>query len=228
LDFYGTLVHEDDAVVASICEEVRLRAPDPAAVTAAEISRYWWSEYLALMGRAHGRGFLTQRAIGRTSLAAVLRRFRSGADLEALLAAQFAYWGRPEVHPDALPFLAYLAEAGLPTCVVSNIDRADLEAAMAHHGLAGRFTHLVTSEDARSYKPRPEMFGNALGLLGLAPGDVLHIGDSLANDVAGATALGIPVAWINRRRRTQPSVLVPTHEATALTGLLALLAPASC
>jgi beta-phosphoglucomutase-like phosphatase (HAD superfamily) len=34
---------------------------------------------------------------------------------------------------------------------------------------------LVTSEDARAYKPRPEPFHLALDLLGLAPARVLHV-----------------------------------------------------
>jgi 2-haloacid dehalogenase/putative hydrolase of the HAD superfamily len=72
---------------------------------------------------------------------------------------------------------------------VSNIDRADLDAALAHHELAGYFTHLVTSQDARAYKPRPEMFTTALGLLRLGPHEVIHVGDSLTSDVAGAAAL---------------------------------------
>jgi hypothetical protein len=39
-------------------------------------------------------------------------------------------------------------------CVVSNIDRADIEAAIDYHGL--KFDHVVTSEDAKSPGP-PEV-----------------------------------------------------------------------
>jgi 2-haloacid dehalogenase/putative hydrolase of the HAD superfamily len=107
---------------------------------------------------------------------------------------------------------------------VSNIDRADLDAALARHGLGGCFTHLVTSQDAHTYKPRPEMFSTALGLLGLGPREVVHVGGSLTGDVAGAARLGIPVAWVNRQGRPAPEAGPrPTYEVADLGELLALL-----
>ena len=39
-------------------------------------------------------------------------------------------------------------------------------------------------------KPRPELFRLALAETGLAPGEVIHIGDSLSSDVGGAAPLG--------------------------------------
>jgi putative hydrolase of the HAD superfamily len=48
-------------------------------------------------------------------------------------------------------------------------------------------------------KPRREIFEALLGDLGLAPGDVLHVGDNLEADVGGAAALGMRTAWLTRR-----------------------------
>jgi 2-haloacid dehalogenase/putative hydrolase of the HAD superfamily len=87
--------------------------------------------------------------------------------------------------------------------VVSNIDRSDLEAAIGYHSLA--FDHVVSSEDVKSYKPGPEIFERGLDPLGARRDDVLHIGDSLSSDVAGATRAGIPVAWLNRSARQRPA-----------------------
>lgn len=80
----------------------------------------------------------------------------------------------------------------IPVCVLSNIDRTDIEAAISLHGL--RFHGLVTSDDAKAYKPHPEMFRLGLELLGLNASDVIHAGDSRSSDVAGARAMDIPVA----------------------------------
>lgn len=92
------------------------------------------------------------------------------------------------------------------------------------HGRTGRFAHRVTSQDARAYKPRPEMFTAALALLELGPDEVIHVGDSLSGDVAGALRLGIPVAWVNRSRRPAPSAGPrPTCEVSDLRQLLPLL-----
>jgi beta-phosphoglucomutase-like phosphatase (HAD superfamily) len=63
---------------------------------------------------------------------------------------------------DAMGFLSCVQ---IPVCIVSDIDRADLEAAIDHHRLT--FARVVTGEDVRSYKPRPEPFERALELLGV-------------------------------------------------------------
>ena len=217
LDFYGTLVHEDIEAVDFICQEVSRNAP---TVGPAEVARTWWSSFSALTRASHGPGFRLQRDLARESLTDTVRYHQSAADPGLLLESQFAYWQRPEIYPDTRELLA----TALPVCVVSNIDRADLEAALAHHGLTGRFAHLVTSQDVRAYKPRPEMFTTALGLLGLGPHEVIHIGDSLTSDVTGAASLGIPVTWVNRANRPAPEAdPMPTCEVRDLGELLALL-----
>jgi 2-haloacid dehalogenase/putative hydrolase of the HAD superfamily len=53
---------------------------------------------------------------------------------------------------------------------------------------------------------------------------VLHIGDSLASDVAGAASLGIATFWINRKGREVGSGdPEPHYQAPSLSGLLPLL-----
>ncbi|MCK9921841.1 HAD hydrolase-like protein [Frankia sp. AgPm24] len=82
----------------------------------------------------------------------------------------FAYWRQPTLFQEAT---AFLGEIALPVCIVSNIDRADFEEAISHNDIGVDL--IVTSEDARAYKPRPEPFRLALGWLGLQPSQVLHI-----------------------------------------------------
>ena len=57
---------------------------------------------------------------------------------------------------------------------------------------------VFTSEDAKSYKPRKELFELALKKSGLNADEVIHIGDSLSSDVKGANSLGIRALWLNR------------------------------
>ncbi len=217
LDFYGTLVDEDTVVIEAICQEVCRDAP---SASPAEVARTWSSVFRELISVSHGPDFRLQRDLARMSLAATISRYRSAADPDVLLEAQFSYWERPPIQPDTQELLT----TRFPACLVSNIDRADLAAALAHHGLAGRFAHQVTSQDARAYKPRPEMFSAALTLLGLGPDEVIHVGDSLSSDVAGALRLGIPVAWVNRSRRPAPAAgRSPTYEVSDLRQLLPLL-----
>ncbi|WP_261567728.1 HAD family hydrolase [Frankia gtarii] len=213
LDFYGTVVAEDDDVVAAVCRSIQrtatARVDDPAA-----IGRHWSDVFARLCAAAAGPAFATQRELERRSLRDTIQRFGSDADEEPLSRRLFDYWRRPALLPDAA---AFLAEIGVPVCLVSNIDRADLDAAIDAHGL--RVDAVVTSEQARAYKPRPEPFRLALDHLGLAPGEAWHVGDSLTADVAGANALGIPVVWVNRRRRHRPAWASLTAEVTDLASV---------
>ena len=73
---------------------------------------------------------------------------------------------------------------------------------------------MVTSEDARSYKPRPEPFDHALDLLDVRRDAVLHAGDSLSSDVAGANRAGILMAWVNRSARPRPAEVLRAEVAS--------------
>ena len=48
--------------------------------------------------------------------------------------------------------------------------------------------------------------------LGLAPGDILHVGDDPVMDMVGAREAGLRTAWINRRREHWPTTLGPAPE----------------
>jgi HAD superfamily hydrolase (TIGR01549 family) len=65
--------------------------------------------------------------------------------------------------------------------------------------LRRHFDAVVISEAVGIRKPRAEIFAAVLDRLAVAPGEVLHVGDSLRADVDGAAASGIPSVWITRR-----------------------------
>jgi 2-haloacid dehalogenase len=210
LDFYGTVAEEDDEVVASIC--ARAAESGPGLVAAGQIGAAWGREFRAAMGASP---FRPQREIAVASLAAALSATGCSADAAELCTEQIRYWRTAPLRPGTR---AFLDNIDLPVCVVSNIDRADLEAVLAYHGLS--FTAVVTSEDAGAYKPSPQIFRQALVMLGLRADEVLHVGDSLTADIAGARAAGIAAAWVNRRERPVPD----GTGATAVIGNLADLA----
>jgi 2-haloalkanoic acid dehalogenase type II len=213
LDFYGTVVHEDDAVVAEICGFISRASP--GTPPPGEIAGFWWQTYSTLVLGSHGASFATQRVLEHESLVTTLSRFRATCDPTPLSGKMYAHWQRPPVFDDAL---AFLARVPLPVLVVSNIDRRDIESAIGHHRLT--FEAVLTSEDARSYKPRPELFRAAAEAAGAPLDRLLHVGDSATSDVAGANALGIPVAWVNRAQKRLPNGLRAEFEVSRLTDLL--------
>ncbi|MEU8185429.1 HAD family hydrolase [Micromonospora sp. NPDC049047] len=214
LDFYGTVVEDDDTIMQAIADQV---AADAAtSVSRGHVMDAWTREYEAV---AAGPQFRTLRHCAMRSLATVMAEVGCAGDPTTLCAAQFRYWQSPPMRPGTREFLSQVT---VPICVVSDVDRADLDTAMAHHGLA--FAAVVTSEDVRAYKPDRAMFARALAALDLGADEVLHVGDSMSADVYGAHASGIPAVWINHRGQALPSGTPVAAEITDLTGLIELIA----
>ena len=99
--------------------------------------------------------------------------------------------------PDAAPALAELRELGLKLVCVSNWD-VSLPEVLARCGLDGALDGVVTSAQVGVRKPNPAIFAPALELAGCAPGEALYVGDTPAEDLAGASAAGIPALLIDR------------------------------
>ena len=196
VDFYGTLVHEDGEAVKKVIQVIR----DTGAVECGtEPGAFWREVFQGMVLRSYGENFMTQRAIEKRSIERTLARFGSDADADELSGLMFAHWVRPPIFEGSGEFLE---KSPVPVYIVSNIDTADIKKAAGCHSLkpAGIFT----SEDARSYKPRKELFELALNETGLRPDEVVHIGDSLSSDVRGASALGIKALWLDRSGREIP------------------------
>lgn len=203
IDFYGTVVYEDGEVIEKVEQEI---FDTGNAVTKSEIGSYWWKEFQTAFHNAYGDRFETQRKLEFDSLEKTIQHFRSTADAEALSSLMFEYWVKPPVFEESKQFFD---RCPVPVYVVSNIDRADVLQAIEYHGLkpAGVFT----SEDAKSYKPRKELFEYALKSTGLSAEEVVHIGDSLSSDISGAASAGIKAIWVNRSNREVPEGVVAVN-----------------
>ncbi|RLA10537.1 MAG: hypothetical protein DRQ60_11095 [Gammaproteobacteria bacterium] len=68
---------------------------------------------------------------------------------------------------------------------------------------AARFDELLTSvvisEEVGIRKPRGEIFEAVVASFEFAPDEILHVGDKLDADVAGAAAVGMRTCWLTRR-----------------------------
>ncbi len=196
VDFYGTIVHEDGEVIKKITDIICKtgRVEDPS-----EVGAFWWKDFQTMFTNSFGEAFETQRVLEERSLIHTLERFGSDADAKVLSDMMFAHWIKPPIFEDSREFFE---TSPLPVYVVSNIDTSDILQAIAYHDLhtAGVFT----SEDARSYKPRKELFELALKSTGLSPEEVIHIGDSVSSDVQGAAKAGIRALYLNRFGKSIP------------------------
>lgn len=115
---------------------------------------------------------------------------------------------------DTNPALERLAAAGYRLGILSNVDDDLLAATQRQFPV--RFDLLVTAEQVGSYKPAHGHFLAAKQRLGRARW--LHAAQSAFHDIAPASALRIPAAWINRKGEESseaPEVVLPTLSGLA-------------
>lgn len=97
--------------------------------------------------------------------------------------------------PGAADMLCRLAAGGSRVGMVSNVGREALTRALSRFDFARWLSPVVTRNEVTYMKPRAEGILRVLSDWQVAGGDVLFIGDSIA-DVFGARAAGMPVAII--------------------------------
>jgi putative hydrolase of the HAD superfamily len=132
-----------------------------------------------------------------------------------LFEALFEHYARADawrLFPDTLPCLAELAGRGLRLAVISNFD-GRLHGLLDGLGLRGWFRTVVASTEVGSAKPDAAVFGVAARALGrVAPGDCVHVGDSLSIDARGALAAGWRAVWLIRGADPDVAVKFPSSE----------------
>jgi len=130
-----------------------------------------------------------------------------------------------QLREGAVETLQELRRRGLGLGVVSNIDDAQLVHLAELASLARYFDWLLSSEAARSCKPDPAIFAEALRRAGCRPEEALFVGDSLPQDIAGANRAGLRSVLIWNRPDREPPVdgVRPRHVIRRLPELLDLV-----
>jgi 2-haloalkanoic acid dehalogenase type II len=217
LDFYGTVVHEDQESLVQICHRIKEESMTEASV--GEIGHYWMKEFNELIQLSHSDDFLKQRELSANSLRNTLAQYKSSANEAELLELMFHPWKQPAIFTDAVEFFE---KNTLPVYILSNVDHSDITEAI--NLLRLKVEGVITSEDVKAYKPHRFMFEFALTQSGLSPEEVLHVGDSLISDVYGANQVGIKSVWLNRNGKPIPAQSKPTYVIENLNEVLSLTA----
>ncbi|HTO07691.1 MAG TPA: HAD family hydrolase [Myxococcota bacterium] len=113
------------------------------------------------------------------------------------------------LRPGVRETLDGLRARGLHIGMVSNIDDDQLDHLLAIASVRSHFDAVLSSERARSCKPAPDIFRQALASAGCAPGEAIFVGDSLFHDVGGANALGLRSVLIWHREDREPPAQGP-------------------
>ena len=120
--------------------------------------------------------------------------YRAAVEMEQ----RWAHSAHFELFDDALPALAFARGIGLKVGLLSNSSR-NLDEFVAHHGLA--VDAVLTSFAHGKTKPHESIFLALLERLQVLPAEALMVGDTLAEDVEGALAVGMRAVLLDRDGR---------------------------
>ncbi|HXZ72190.1 MAG TPA: haloacid dehalogenase type II [Streptosporangiaceae bacterium] len=195
-DCYGTLIDWESGILAAAHRWLRDRRPDLEDET-----------ILAAHSRLEPAAEAADpSALYPAILATVLRGLgrELGVPVSDEDAGAFgASVGDWPAFPDSPEALARLQRHGR-LIILSNVDRASF--ARSNERLGVTFDAILTAQDIGSYKPSQRNF-DALtaeaARLGIGPGKLLHVAQSLFHDHVPAKRAGLPTAWINRRHARQ-------------------------
>jgi len=194
-DFGGTLYDYRSLARAeqeSLAELVRWAgvAAEPPEIAEAyrQAMKRVFREYLP-------RKFYLHRDLYRDALLRMLERFGARASDATLDRYRSGLWQRHArdfaLRDGVCETLTELRERGLRLGLVSNIDEDQLSHLLEISGVAPYFDCILSSEAARSCKPDCEIFEQALRRCDASAPNALFVGDTIAQDVAGAKRAGM-------------------------------------
>jgi putative hydrolase of the HAD superfamily len=137
-------------------------------------------------------------------------------DFDAYFTDLFATFARPDtwhLDPAAGGLLRDVRARGLSCLVVSNFD-ARVRGILEGLEIAPLIDRVTISSEAGAAKPDPAIFAVALADAGLAPQDVLHVGDTAREDWDGGRAAGLRVVLVGG-----PELHAEAPEATVVPRL---------
>jgi putative hydrolase of the HAD superfamily len=135
-----------------------------------------------------------------------LRHGHDGAVGEAAFEVFIAARNEVDLFDDVVPALVALG-ARYPLATFSN-GNADLR----RIGLHDHFVGMLNAESVGCAKPEAGAFLAAAAALGVAPQEMLYVGDNPHLDVVAARAAGCRAAWVNRTGTPWPAELSPTPD----------------
>lgn len=224
LDFYGTLAVSPDWGPSweEILAEFEVSLPD-------DVRDRWWGDgidgvehdehsqsrdhYVAWQ-RARMRGLLADCGVPYARHDLIIDRLRSIGAHRRIVA-----------YDEVTSVLGALRDRGLTLAICSNWDW-DLEEAVSAAGLLDHIDLMVSSAWVGARKPHPRIYAHTLERIGVAPEEVLFVGDTWGPDVDGPLAAGMTPIYVRRAHR-EPDLTAPAnahdHQVTRLPDLHGLL-----
>jgi 2-haloalkanoic acid dehalogenase type II len=194
-DMYETLVQNPGDLWKLGFEDIISGQSLP--VDADRLWQEWWPGELEFRANRiiPGAAFRTYRQSWRDCFAQAFDRLGVTGDPEVASDTFLGYIARREPFPETKEALRAV-QRQWRTAVLSNADDAYLVPNLDRLGL--EFEAVLSSEEARVYKPLPGIFQTLLCKLELEAEEAVYVGDRQLEDVQGASRVGISAIWINR------------------------------
>jgi putative hydrolase of the HAD superfamily len=125
------------------------------------------------------------------------------------------------VFPEIGGVLATLRRAGYPLAIVSNW-QCGLGHLCDELGLGDAFEHILSSAELDCAKPDPRIFAEACRRLGVPAKEILHVGDTMVDDIDGARDAGLQAVLVWRSSEPAPAGVQSIRALDHLPGLLGL------
>ena len=157
----------------------------------AAVRGQWFSQMLqlAFVGGLTGR-YVDFTTAQRAALAMLAERHQAQPDVDAIVGAMRSLPVHPEV-PAALDALTG------PLAALTNSPLDVARDQLRNAGIADRFDAILSADQVRALKPRPEPYQLVASTFGVSIGDVVLVA-AHAWDVAGALSAGARAAFVAR------------------------------
>jgi FMN phosphatase YigB (HAD superfamily) len=223
LDFGNTLVAFPSASMSGVLMDTAERAAANWGFATDEFVRVWGEERLRQLAEEVPQGREADMDVRAARVLARLRGQPAPPAEGRWDDAEIARWSSPDeigtvldnyaaafvrltpVPPEIGPLLELLASR-YPVGILSNWPIAlAVERYIEAAGWSAHLSAVVISQRVGAIKPQPEIFRAAATALGVTSGlRLLHVGDDLGADVAGAHAMGWRAAWVRIRPEDSP------------------------
>jgi len=125
--------------------------------------------------------------------------------------------------PDALSALSSLKKSGFRLAFLSNFTPGMLNVNIERAGLTGLFEQVLSTDQAKTYKPDPSAYQLGLDPLKLRREQILFVAFA-GWDAAGAKLFGYPTFWVNRLKLPMETLgATPDATGESLTQLVRFL-----